>query len=85
MSLKLMLSRSSSAKFNCSILEYHRRYVEPIIIIVAVTIILATFSIFGNIFVVILAVKYTVRKNLHHLIINMAVADLLLAISVQLW
>ncbi|KXJ22908.1 Bombesin receptor subtype-3 [Exaiptasia diaphana] len=34
-------------------------------------------GIFGNIFVIILALKYTVRKNLHHLIVNMAVSDAL--------
>ncbi|KXJ23245.1 Prokineticin receptor 2 [Exaiptasia diaphana] len=35
-----------------------------------------------NIFVVVLAVKYTVRKNLHHLIINMAIADFLSLLKV---
>jgi len=36
---------------------------------------LCVFGILSNIFIIILAVKYTVRKNLHHLIINMAVFD----------
>ncbi|KAK3737049.1 hypothetical protein QZH41_005343 [Actinostola sp. cb2023] len=33
------------------------------------------FGVLNNIFVIVLAVKYTVWKNLHYLIINMAVAD----------
>jgi len=37
---------------------------------------LSACGIFGNIFVIVLATKYTVRKNLHHLIINMAVSDI---------
>ncbi|KXJ06698.1 hypothetical protein AC249_AIPGENE24618 [Exaiptasia diaphana] len=40
-------------------------------------ILLMTLGLAGNIFVIVLAVKYTVRKNLHHLIINMAVSDTL--------
>ena len=40
-----------------------------------VVILLMTLGLAGNIFVIILAMKYTVRKNLHHLIINMAVSD----------
>ena len=32
-------------------------------------------GIFANVFVITLAAKYTVSKNLHHLIINMAVGD----------
>ena len=42
--------------------------------------ILGGFGIFGNIFVIVLAVKYTVTKSLHFLIINMAVADALFVI-----
>jgi len=41
---------------------------------------LILFSVFGlcsNIFIIVLAVKYTARKNLHHLIVNMAVSDAL--------
>lgn len=38
-------------------------------------------GIFGNVFIIILAVKFTVRKNLHHLIINMAVADTLVVLG----
>jgi len=38
---------------------------------------LCVFGILSNIFIIVLAVKYTVRKNLHHLIINMAVSDAL--------
>jgi len=37
--------------------------------------ILCVFGILNNIFIIVLAVKYNVRKNLHHLIINMAVSD----------
>lgn len=33
------------------------------------------FGILANLFVIVLAVKYTARKNLHHLIVNMAVSD----------
>lgn len=32
-------------------------------------------GIFGNVFIIILAIKFTLRRNLHHLIINMAMAD----------
>ena len=38
-------------------------------------------GIFGNIFIIVLAIKYTVRRNLHHLIINMAIADILVVTS----
>jgi len=44
--------------------------------VIALTLLSAS-GMFGNIFVIVLAAKYTVRKNLHHLIINMAVADAL--------
>ena len=37
-----------------------------------------------NIFVIILAAKFTVRKNLHHLIINMAVSDTIFLIMMFL-
>ncbi|XP_020906338.1 mu-type opioid receptor-like [Exaiptasia diaphana] len=37
-------------------------------------------GVIGNIFIIILAVKYTKRKNLHYLIINMAVSDILIAV-----
>lgn len=37
-----------------------------------------TFGVVGNIFIIVLAAKFTVRKSLHHLIINMAVSDVLL-------
>lgn len=36
------------------------------------------YGIMANLFVITLAVKYTVRKNLHHMIIGMAVSDSLL-------
>lgn len=36
---------------------------------------LGAFGMFGNIFVIVLAACYTARKNLHHLIINMAVSN----------
>lgn len=45
-----------------------------------VFLLLVVLSVFGNIFIIILAVKYTARKNLHHLIINMAVSDTIFAI-----
>jgi len=44
----------------------------------------SAFGISGNIFVILLAVKYTVRKNLHHLIINMAVSDILVILTMPL-
>jgi len=40
--------------------------------------ILGGMGISGNIFIIVIAVKYTVRRNLHHLIINMAVSDTLI-------
>lgn len=40
------------------------------------------FGLMANIFVITLAVKYTVRKNLHHLIIGMAVSDTLIILIV---
>jgi len=36
------------------------------------------YGIMANLFVIILAVKYTARKNLHHLIIGMAISDTIL-------
>ena len=38
------------------------------------------FGIFGNVFIIFLAVKYIVRKNIHYLIINMAVSDVLVVL-----
>jgi len=38
-------------------------------------------GICGNIFIVVLAAKYTARKNLHHLIVNMAVSDTLVVLT----
>lgn len=35
------------------------------------------FGILNNVFIIVLAIKYVPIKNLHHLIINMAVADIL--------
>lgn len=40
---------------------------------------------FGNIFVILLAAKYTVRRNLHFLIINMAVSDIFVIITIILY
>jgi hypothetical protein len=34
-------------------------------------------GIFGNVLIILLAVKYTVRKNIHYLIVNMAISDVL--------
>ncbi|KXJ08028.1 hypothetical protein AC249_AIPGENE28355 [Exaiptasia diaphana] len=45
-------------------------------------ILLMTLGLAGNIFVIVLAMKYTVRKNLHHLIINMAVSDSLFIVMI---
>ena len=47
-----------------------------------VVILLMTLGLAGNIFVIVLAMKYTVRKNLHHLIINMAVSDSLFILMI---
>jgi len=37
-------------------------------------------GVISNIFIIVLAAKYTVRKNLHHLVINMAVSDVIFLI-----
>ena len=37
-------------------------------------------GVFGNILAIVIAAKYTVRRNLHPLIINMAVSDMLVSI-----
>ena len=34
------------------------------------------FALFGNVLIVLLAAKYTVRKNIHYMIINMALSDI---------
>jgi len=46
--------------------------------------ILSVVGICSNILIIVLAAKYTVRKNLHHLIINMAVSDALFLFA-RLW
>jgi len=38
-------------------------------------------GIISNIFIIVLAVKYTERRSLHHLIINMAVSDTLVVVT----
>lgn len=38
------------------------------------------FGLFGNIFTIVVAAKYTVRRNLHFLIINMAISDTLVIV-----
>ncbi|XP_031572073.1 neuropeptide Y receptor type 1-like [Actinia tenebrosa] len=38
------------------------------------------FAVFGNILIIFLAARFTVKRNIHHLIINMAVSDILVAI-----
>ncbi|KXJ11727.1 G-protein coupled receptor-like K2 [Exaiptasia diaphana] len=50
-------------------LEYNAKRIAVIL--------LMTLGLAGNIFVIVLAMKFTERKNLHHLIINMAVSDTL--------
>jgi len=40
------------------------------------------FGLFGNVFTIVLAAKFTVRRNLHFLIMNMAVSDTLLIFCV---
>lgn len=40
------------------------------------------FGILNNVFIIVLALKYTTKKNLHHLILNMAVADALLVLAI---
>ncbi|XP_028519146.1 C3a anaphylatoxin chemotactic receptor-like [Exaiptasia diaphana] len=47
----------------------------------AVFVLFFVLGICGNIFVIILAAKYTVRKNINHWIINMAVSDAIYLIS----
>ena len=42
------------------------------------------FGIFGNVFIIFLAVKYIVRKNIHYLIINMAVSDVLVVLVLSI-
>ena len=68
----------------CSIKESYESLVEVVFLTVAF--LLVTFGISANIFVVVLAARYTARKNLHHLIVNMAMADLLMVItSSSMW
>ncbi|XP_031561505.1 P2Y purinoceptor 8-like [Actinia tenebrosa] len=38
------------------------------------------FAVFGNILIIFLAARFTVKRNIHHLIINMAVSDILIAV-----
>jgi len=52
--------------------------------VIAITL-LSVYGIFGNIFVIVLAALYTVRKNLHHLIINMAVSDTLVILLITFY
>lgn len=50
-------------------------------VMITLTVFTGGFGIFGNIFIIVLAVKYTVRRSLHHLIISMAAADILVALA----
>ena len=43
-------------------------------------VIVGAIGILGNAFIIVLALKYTIRKNLTHLIVSMAVADILVAV-----
>ena len=61
---------------------YYCKYYKPdsdvVRTVKIITISLLTgLGVLGNIFAIVVAAKYTVRKNLHHLIINMAVSDIL--------
>lgn len=38
------------------------------------------FALFGNILIILLATRYTVRKNINYMIINMAVSDMLVVV-----
>lgn len=50
---------------------------------VTVFVLVGVLGIFGNVFAILLATKYTVRKNLHHLIVNMAVSDTLFIVMMS--
>lgn len=50
---------------------------------VSAVVLVSVLGIFGNVFIIILAWKYTVRKNLHHLIINMAVSDSMFIVAMS--
>ena len=61
------------------------KYAEPESVIAKTVklmtcLVLGAFGIFGNVFVIVLAVKYTVTKSMHFLIINLAVANILFVI-----
>lgn len=47
--------------------------------------ILGGFGVLGNVFTIVIATKYTARKNLHFLIVNMAVSDTLVIITIALF
>jgi len=57
-------------------LEKNAKYIAVVI--------LCVIGICSNIFIIVIAAKFTVRKNLHHLIINMVVSDALFLVS-KLW
>jgi len=57
-------------------LEKNAKYIAVVI--------LCVIGICSNIFIIVIAAKYTVRKNLHYLIINMAVSDALFLVC-KLW
>lgn len=52
---------------------------ELLVKIIFITL-LGVFGFCSNVLIIIFAVKYTIRKNLHHLIINIAIADALVII-----
>ena len=61
--------------------NYHKPDSDVVRIVKIITISLLTgLGVFGNIFAIVVAAKYTIRRNLHPLIINMAVSDILVSI-----
>jgi len=66
------ISTASSPKFTQAPLNKTLQHVAVFIF--------GGFGIIGNIFIIVLALKYTVKRNLHHLIINMAVSDTLVVL-----
>ena len=47
-----------------------------------VPLVIGGLGILNNVFIIIIAARYTVRKNLHHLIVNMSVSDTLVVLMI---
>lgn len=73
---------NNSSKFEGLLCSQYENPTNPDIARVMLTLVIFTggFGILGNIFIIVLAVKYTVRRSIHHLIIIMAAADILVVI-----